>query len=217
MTETDHTSAPQVRMIKLSAPEKRLLDFAREQFGEHLSQFLLSGLGEEIAGQRWRFAITFTDGESAVLKRQVEAITYEPLDGSTFLPRGRDPLVLAALLHLLLNGDQAAPNTLRYERADVLSLLRWKDSKKARREIHEAEERYFRLTYKWQMNKSELAAAKLNFYTANETMLSEYTSINTEDRKSARVVFNKHFIEHLLGRSLFGIDWNRVQSIYRSS
>jgi hypothetical protein len=204
-------------MMRLSAPELRLVNFACEQFGEQLSQFLLTGLGEEEISQRGRFTITYKCGENSYLERHVEVITYKPADGSSYLPRGRHPLVLIALLHLLMNGTQGSLNTLRYEQEEVLSLLGWKDTRKARREIYDAVERYFKLTYQWKMNKSELASAKLKFFTANETMLSEYTSIDTEDGKSARVVFNEHFIEELLRRSLFGINWNSVKSLMRSS
>lgn len=199
--------------MKLSIPEQRLLDFSREQFGEHLSQFLLASLGEEEIGQRGRFTITYTSGENSFLERYVEVITYEPADGSSYLPRGRHPLALLALLHLLMNGGQGSLNALRYEQSAVLSLLGWKDTRKARREIDEAVERYFKLTYQWKMNRSELANAGLSFYTADEAVISESTSIDTEDGKSTHVIFNEHFIECLLGRSLFGIDWNNVQSV----
>jgi hypothetical protein len=199
--------------MKLTSPEQRLLDFAREQFGEHLRQFLLAGLGEENLGQRGHFIITYNGDENAVLKRHVEFITYEPANGSSFLPRGRHPLILIALLYLLVNGNQGSPNTLRYELTDVLSLLGWKNTKKARREIDEAEGRYFKLTYQWKMNDNELVEAKLNSFTANEAMLSEYESIDTDDGKSTRLVFNDYFIEQLLSRSLFGIDWNNIRSV----
>lgn len=35
--------------------ERRLLKFALETFGEHLSQILLSGLGEEEQGRIWLY------------------------------------------------------------------------------------------------------------------------------------------------------------------
>jgi hypothetical protein len=200
-------------MMKLSASEQRLVDFACGQFGEQLCEFLLAGLGEETAGQRGRFNITYASGEDSVLKRHVEVITYEPADGSSYLPRGRQPLILITLLYLLMNSSQKSPNTLRYEMADVLSLLGWKDTKKARREIDEAGGRYFKLTYTWKMNDSELAEARLNSYTANEAMISEYESTVTNDGESARIVFNEFFIKHLLGQSLFGIEWNNVSSV----
>lgn len=199
--------------MKLSAPEQRLLDFAHEQFGEHLSQFLIAGLGEEQVGQSGRFTITYASSENVALKRHVEVITYEPADGSSSLPRGRNPLVLIALLHLLMTDNQGALNMLRYEQEEVLSLLGWKDTWKARREIDEAVRRYFLLTYQWKMNKSEMLRDRLTFYTANEALISAHESISREDGESSRIVFNEHFIEHLLSRSLFGIDWNNVRSV----
>jgi hypothetical protein len=202
-------------MMRLSASEQRLIDFAREQFGEHLSQFLLAGLGEEEVGQRGRFTITYAGSENSLLERHVEVITYEPADGSSYLPCGRHPLVLLALLHLLINGGQGSLNALRYEQSEVLSLLGWSDTEEASGDVDEAVARYFKLTYQWKMNQSELANAGLSFYTADETMISESTSIDAEDGKSTRVVFNEHFIEQLLNRSLFGIDWNNVRSVLR--
>jgi hypothetical protein len=91
--------------------------------------------------------------------------------------------------------------------------LGWKDTKEARKEIDAAIERYFKLTYQWKMNESELAAARLSFYTADEAMISEYKSMDTDEGKTTHVIFNKHFIKRLLGRSLFGIDWNSVRSV----
>jgi hypothetical protein len=199
--------------MKLSVSEQRLLDFAREQFGEHLSQFLLAGLGEEQVGQRGRFTITYASGENVALKRHVEVITYEPEDGSSSLPCGRNPLVLIALLHLLMTSNQGALNMLRYEQEQVLSLLGWKETRKARQEIDEAVKRYFLLTYQWKMNKSELQRERLTLYTVNEALISAHESISTEDGKLSRIVFNEHFIEHLLSRSLFGIYWNSVRSV----
>jgi hypothetical protein len=206
--------------MKLTSTEQYLLDFARVQFGEHLSQFLLAGLGEGNLGQRERFTITYEGDDNAALKRQVQVITHEPLDGSSLLPQRRDPLVLLALLHLLFNGEQASPNSLEYKQEDVLSLLGWKDTKKARTEIDEAVRRYFLLNFKWKMNKRELARRKLSFYTSSEGLISENNIVNEEDadsgqikRVSNRVVFNEHFIEHLRGRSSFGVDWRTARSV----
>jgi hypothetical protein len=205
--------SPDHRAMNFSPQEQRVLDFARQQFGEHLCQFLIAGLGEGQVGQRGGFIITYACGETAALKRHVEVITYEPADGSSYLPRGRNPLILIALLRLLVNSNRGALNILHYEQEEVLSLLGWKDTRKARREIDEAVKRYFLLTYQWKMNKSELLHERLTFYTANEAMISAYESTSREDKKSSRVVFNEHFIQHLLSRSLFGIDWNNARSV----
>lgn len=174
---------PNHQAMKLSGPEQRLLDFAHGQFGGHLTLFLLAGLGEEAVGQRGRFTITYTSGKSASLKRHVEVITYEPADGSSYLPRGRNPLVLLALLYLLMNAEQGSLNILRYEQEDMLSLLGWKDTLKARWEVDEAVKRYFLLTYQWKMNKDELLRERLTFYTANEA-LSELNALVNASRST---------------------------------
>src|SRR5438128_39142 len=98
---------PQKRQgMRLTARERRLVAFAQEQFGERLCTFLLAGLGEEGAGQRWRFVINYVGEDTSLLSRRVQVITYEPEDGSSYLPRRRDPLVLLALLHLLRNSEE---------------------------------------------------------------------------------------------------------------
>ena len=206
--------------MKLSVPEQRLLAFARETFGERLTEFLTAGLGEDVTSQRWRFRISYAGGEGATLKRRLEVITYEPTDGSSYLPRRRDPLVLIALLRLLLEGDHISSNLLRYKQEDVLSLLGRKDSPKAREEIDGAVRRYFLLIYQWKMNRSELKNRNLAFYNSQENMISECEFLDSEaegsdrvERVLNRIVFNQHFIERLLSRSLFGVEWDQVRSV----
>jgi len=205
--------------MKLSAHEQRLIEFAHQRFGEHLTQFLLTGLGEEQMGQRLRFSITYAGG-AEVLKRKLNIITHEPADGSTCLPHGRHPLVLIALLQLLLRGGHAPPNSLRYDQEDVLNLLGWKDTRKARGEIGEAIKRYCMLVYEWKMSRKELARNRLAFYDASEGLISEYNIVDEEveesgwmRRVSNRVLFNENFIDRLLGRSLFDVVWDQVRSI----
>src|ERR1043165_1352883 len=113
--------------MKLSAQEKRLVNFARKEFGEELVEFLMAGSGEDVTAQRWHFTITYAGNGNSLLTQRVEVITYEPEDGSSYLPCRRDPLVLFALLHFLLLSSDVASNTLRYQRGDLLSLLGRKD------------------------------------------------------------------------------------------
>jgi hypothetical protein len=206
--------------MKLSAQEQRLLDFARKQFGEKLTEFLLAGLGEDAAAQRRHFTITYAGEGRSFLKRRVELISYEPENGLSFLPCRRDPLVLLALIQLLLRSDHKPTNNLQYTHGEVLSLLGWKDTTKVRREIDQALMRYFMLTYTWKMNKIELACRRLSFYTSDESLISEINTIGEENNNSgqvkgiiSRIKFNEKFIEQLLSRSLFGISWNHVQSV----
>lgn len=205
--------------MRLSITEQHLLEFAREELGEKLTDFLLAGLGEDVVTQSWRFIITYASGDSATSKRLVEVITHEPLDGTSHLPRQRDPLVLIALLRLLLRRRPASTNQIQYKPEEVLNLLGWDDTARAQNEIKEAVRRYFLLTYKWELNERELADTKLAVYTANDQMISQTQMFEVETEGSEHVerinsiVFNEHFIKQLLSRSLFEVDWKRVWSI----
>jgi hypothetical protein len=204
--------------MELSPQEQQIVAFASEQFGAPLTQFLLAGLGEEEVGQRWRFTITYLDGESTRLKRQVQVISHEPEDGSSCLPRGRDPLVFLASLQLLLRGGQTPNYRLIYDQEDVLRLLGWEDTERSRRGIDEAIKRYFLMAFKWKMNRAELARGKLSHYTAMERPISECGTVDDEENGEVRhvfnqVIFNEHFIGHLQRRRLFDIDWNSRRQI----
>lgn len=202
----------------LSRPERRLLRFALDTFGEPLSHFLLAGLGEKQVGRRWRFTISYVSDEGVRLERRVRVITHEPEDGSSCLPRGHDPLVLLALLRLLWRKGRAADYRLSYDREEVLSLLGWEDTPQARSEIDEAVGRYFLLNYKWGLSRAELARKGLSSHTATESLISESRTSDREEGGRMRrtynsVVFDSIFIESLKKRSLFDIAWDEVRSL----
>ena len=207
-------------MLEPSRDEQNLIDFALEEFSASLTQFILAGLGEETTVQRWHFTITFM-GESGTLeKRHVHIITHEPADGSSCLPRARDPLVLLALLRLLLHNRKQDNHVLVFQEEEVFKLLGWEDSDEARQEIDEAIYRYSLLMYKWQMNRSELTRRGLSYYTSNAQALSEYRTLDKKPEEGGQtkrvynsVRFSETLIDGLLGRSLFGVGWNRVTSI----
>jgi hypothetical protein len=92
--------------MELSAGEQQLLDFAIGEFGEPLTQFLPAGLGEDKVRPRWRFIITYLGDERIRIKRTVKVISHEPEDGSSRLPRGRDPLLFLALIRMLITAGQ---------------------------------------------------------------------------------------------------------------
>lgn len=203
-----------------SRHERRLLKFTLDTFGEMLGQFLLTGLGKKKVGQRWNFVITFTGDEGTVQKRHLRVITHEPLDGESFLPRGRDPLVLLALLRLLLHAHWKAKPALLYQQEDILNLLGWEDTVEVRREIDEAAERYSLLIYMWEMNRDELAHRSLSHYRARERMITGYETTDKETgdggqmrRVANRVIFDEYFIDGLLRRSLFDVVWDRVRAV----
>jgi hypothetical protein len=202
--------------MKLSAPEQRLLDFAHEQFGEHLSQFLLAGLGAEDEVQIWLFTVTFTDKQGVDQCREIKVEADERPDIITLLPRHREPLVILALLRLLIVEREMTAATLYYEPKQVLGLLGWEDSVKSRLIINEAIERYFNMSYNWLLNGEELKEKNLSFYNGQGRIISGYGRYYTEGverskRLAGMVEFGAPFVEGLVGRRLFDLDWNSVR------
>jgi hypothetical protein len=198
--------------------ERRLLKFSVDTFGEMLSQFLLIGLGKRKVAQTWYLAISYLSEEGATLKRHVQVITYEPESGESFLPRGRDPLVLLALL--LLHNRRAANPVLSYSHEEVLQVLGWEDSEGVRHKIDDAIHRYSLLMYIWEKSHDELASTKYSHHKARERMISEYETSDQEAGANGemkcvanRLIFNDYFIGGLLHRSLFDVDWNKARSI----
>jgi hypothetical protein len=209
------------RVTLPSRHERLLLEFTLDTFGEMLGQFLLTGLGnKKEVRQRWNFIINFTGDDGIAQKRRLRVITYELLTGESFLPGGRDPLVLLALLQILLRDDQASNTTLLYRDEEVLNLLGWENSTETRSEISEALDRYALLMYQWEMNSAELARRDLTRYKVNERMISGTEVTNQEAgavgqviHVTNRMIFNEFFIDGLLRRSLFEIAWDQVRSI----
>ena len=200
----------------LTASERRLLKFAVDNFGEPLSRILLAGLWEDGVEQRWQFNITFTDTGAATYECRLQVITYELIEGESYLPRRRDPLVLLALLHFLL-GETGEPKTeLTFEPRDVLTGLGWRNTDEARREVDEVMERYSALTYMWILSGGE--STQKGWVKGRERLFSNYRTIDEEGQNGGRqefrhIVFNTAFIDALRRRTLFGVDWGRVTSI----
>lgn len=152
-------------MLELTKAERRLVESAQEEFGDFLTRLLLAGLGEEAEARRWSFFVTFTGEDGAALRRRlhVEADDLTP-EIPTRLPRGREPLVLLALLRLLTRGRVTPPASLSYDPGEVLGLLGWDDVEESRRTVEEAVERYFRISYRWELGAEELNAKDLTFH-----------------------------------------------------
>jgi hypothetical protein len=210
---------PGSTVLQLSGRELLLLRFALDTFGEQLSRFLLAGLGAEATAPRWRFVVAYTDSPGSTYRFRVDVITHEPSDGSSLLPRGRDPLALIALLRLLPLGREDSTTCLLYEHKDILELLGWDDSEEARREVDGAIDRYCYLTYLATAKGAELERLNLASYKITERPISSFSTVDEEEeggtlkRISNRVTFSEFVINGLTRRSLLGIDWNRVQSI----
>jgi len=133
--------------LQLSEPERRLLEFALETFGEALSQFLLAGIGAEEAAQGWLFTVTFVDEQEVTHRREIRVEADEQPDVVTALPCRREPLVLLALFALLFERGDTPVAVLAYSQEEVLRLLGWKDNLEARLAVDKAVRCYAGLSY----------------------------------------------------------------------
>lgn len=212
-------------MLELKTAEREIVESAHSEFGEFIARFLLAGLGEEEEARRRSFVVTFTGDDGTALRRRlhVEADDLMP-ETPTFLPRQRDPLVLLALLRLLTRGRETRPASLLYDPTEVLSLLGWDDSEENRLEIEEAVERYFFLSYRWEMSAEELDTRDLAFHRSQERLISGYGHGEADGPGEGhaghvvnRVDFSSAFVEELTGKSLFGVNWGRVRSVERGA
>ncbi len=200
--------------------ERVLLKFALDKFGEQLSKFLLSGFGEDNAAARWLFTIEFSGERGVRYSREVQVKADDRPDIVPSVPRHKEPLVVLALLWLMIVDRKLASSTLSYDQEEVLGLLRWKDTRESRLSIDEAVQRYSLLSYEWALDERELAEADLSFFHGSSRFISGYGYETAEEsgeikRTANHVEFSAAFIKGLLGRSLFGINWDDASSLER--
>jgi hypothetical protein len=210
---------PAGEYFRLSGSERRLLVFALDLFGEPLSRFLLSGIGEETEAQLWLFSVSFDGGSGVPHGREIRVEPDDIPREPRVLPGRREPLVMLALLSLLLEAHGSL-STLSYSQEQVLNLLGWEDGETARSDIDQTVKRYARLSYSWSLSGEELTDKKLSFYNAESRFISGYGFYNAEeDGEDRRVAnnaeFSSAFVEGLTRRTGFNVDWNRVSEITR--
>jgi hypothetical protein len=121
--------------------EHDLLDTARRVLGDNLFQFLFSGLGGPHYPRR-RFTATSVREQGPGTVHGLEAVG----ESEKGLPGGRDPLVMAALLHLLWTGGRGRDEVV-FRDEELLGILSWPDTPEARLSITESVERYFNTGY----------------------------------------------------------------------
>jgi hypothetical protein len=205
-------------MLELTTAERALVESARDEFGGPLTRFILTGLGEEGESRRRSFIVTFINDDGAAQRRRlhVEADDLMP-ETPTCLPRRREPLVLLALLRLLTRGRGTTQASLSYDPGEALSLLGWDDNEGSRLAVEEAVERYFFLSYGWELGVDELRAKGLTLHRSRERIISAYShGVAGEERVGCGVNvvdFGPAFIEELTGMSLFGVKWDAVHNV----
>lgn len=209
--------------VRLSGSERSLIQFTQDRFGEYLTRFLLSGLGEEVGMRRRLSIISFTQESGGEVRRRLyaEAEDINPETDSS-LPCDRDPLVMLALLRLLMRVQKMPRVSLSYEVEELLSLLGWEDSAETRLAVDGAIDRYSCTSYRWALSRKEMTARRLSFYRSRERFVSSYELLDSEEeggrmsRVSNRVDFSAAFIDGLESRTLFDVVWDSVRLLKAS-
>ena len=195
--------------------ENDLLDTARRVLGVNLLTFLLSGLGEPHHPRRLYMARSIR-AHGPGLTFQLEAVS-ETEEG---LPGDRDPLVMAALLHLLWTGDRGRDEVV-FRDEMLLERLSWPDTPESRRSIDKAVERYYSTAYRRTSSESlgagggeRRSSHVQKLVPAYETTVEMLSGPPKEVRKSTVVQFTTKLIEEVSGAEKYflGVDfeWLRL-------
>lgn len=194
--------------------EWELLDSARRVLGGNLSAFLLCGLGEPHHPRR-RFTATSVRAHRPGGAYQLEVVS----ESDAGLPGGHDPLVMAALLHLLWTGERGR-DELVFRDEVVLERLGWADTRESRLSVGVAVERYYHIAYRrtsrepLRLGRSERVSSQVQkLITGYDITLELREGPSKEVRKSTIVQFTTKLVEEVTGAEKYflGIDFERLK------
>jgi hypothetical protein len=198
----------------LTEAEHDLLDTARRVLGGNLFEFLLSGLREPHHPRR-RYTATSIREHGQGLVYQLKSVA----ETDKGLPGGRDPLVMAALLHLLLTGGRGRDEVV-FSDEDLLGILSWPDTLESRLTVEAAVERYYDAAYHRTSRESlgldggEMVSAQVQkLVTGYETTEEWEVGTLREKRKSTILHFTTKLVEEVSGtrKYFLGIDFERLR------
>jgi hypothetical protein len=199
-----------------SDPVSRLLAFANAEFGDRLSELLLSGYGGGAAARQRSYAVLTRDGSGQAQEHMIKVATDHP----SGLPSGREPLVLIALLKLLFAGTGLQTGRVVYAHKAVSEMIGWERSPETGEAVDAAVTRYFHLFYGKEESMSIDSGGTLMKHSQSRRLITGYDhqdevepSAGRGVRSYNRVTFRREFIEQLRGRSLFDFDWGHVISV----
>lgn len=197
--------------------EHDLLDTARRVLGGNLFEFLLSGLGEPHHPRR-RYTATSIREHGPGLVYQLEAVA-ETKEG---LPGGRDPVVMAALLHLLLTGGKGEDEVV-FTDEELLGVLSWPDTRESRRSMNTSIERYYCAAYHRTSReplgpgRGVMVSAQVQKLVPGYDTTEEWEVGNPRGRrqKSTILHFSKKLVEEVTGggKYFLGIDFERLERL----
>lgn len=204
----------------LTEDERELLDSARRVLGGNLFEFLLSGLGEPHHPRR-HFTATSIREHGPGLGYYLEVIG----ESEKGLPGERDPLVMAALLHLLWTGGRGRDEVI-FRDEQLLEILYWPDTRESRLTVEAAVERYYNATYR-RTNKEllgpgvgeRIASQVQKLVTGYDITQELREGPPKEVRKSTILYFSTKLLEEVTGAEKYflGIDFERLGQLKQIS
>lgn len=205
--------------VENSSPQQNLTR-THKAFGLFPNALLLFGYGESrIEKER---VITTEEKNIAtgeVITRQMKIYT----NSEKGLPRGRDPQVLIALLHLTLQKSSSS-NSVWFRKEEIMRALGWVDNQDNRQDIDEAIRRYFEAAYsgldvkigtKGSKKKEKFSRIVTRFTNIDERRIRHN---KTDERLFSKVVFDEEFINEIRTADLsLHLNLNIVQRLQHSS
>lgn len=122
--------------------ELKTVEEARRLLGSHLSEFLLSGLGETNITHCRAFTASSTSSHSKGISYRFEIIN----ESQQGLPIKRDPLIFAALIELLWE-RQPLDGKVLFRESAILDKLQWPVIPELQMLVKQAVERYLMTVY----------------------------------------------------------------------
>jgi hypothetical protein len=196
--------------------EQELLDTARRVLGVNLSEFLLCGLGEPLHTRRLYTAQSIRAyGPGLTFRLEVVSETEEGLPG------GRDPLVMATLLHLLWTGEKGRDEVV-FRDEKLLEKLSWPDTRESRLLIGNAVERYYCTAYRRTSTEplgtrggERRSSCVQKLVLGYETTMEWLSGPPKETRKSTIMQFMPKLLEEVAGTEKYflGLNFEKLERL----
>lgn len=197
-------------MADLNRSARNTLTYLEKKLGRHLCE-LLAGYGEGRTAKDYSFSVAFKDAQDFEHKRYLALIP----DHSSAIPHGEDQLVLAALLRFLF--AKGEPSSVIFRLPDLLKLIGLEHSIVTNKLFETALTRYFNSSYAEVKLEGKRKIKKVPIRRRRLIISYDSEQVGRTNGKIVQtyitVEFNHDFIKGIKERSLFDINWNRVQSL----
>jgi hypothetical protein len=200
--------------------ERDLLDTARRVLGDNLYGFLLCGLGGPHDHRR-HYTAKSTRERGSGLVHQLEVVG----ESEKGLPGGRDPVVMAALLHLLLTGGRGQDEVV-FREQELLGILSWPDTRESRMAVETAVGRYYNTAYHRTSREplgpgrgERVSSQVQKLVTGYDTTLELREGPPKKVLKSTILHFTTKLVEDVMGpeKYFLGIDFERLERLQEVS